>query len=86
MNDVDRDECETLWWELLKILAHNNDTAVGRAILKKSVIDWILTAKRKWEKAAANAKLEEAVSIARQCNSGYGAAYYIRCRLLGEKP
>ena len=55
MNDADRAEVALMWNAMC--LANPR---IGRSILDGEMVEMLAAAKRKWEKAAANAKLEEA--------------------------
>ena len=75
MNDVDRDECERVWKEAMTpeeiradaktVLDDIRDMLSDPSIPDlKTALAFLLAARKRWEKAAANAKLEEAARIA----------------------
>ena len=55
MNDADRAECEALWDEINPWVGEDDEGDMVKSLL--------FAAKRKWEIAAANAKLEEIASM-----------------------
>ena len=62
MTDADRAECEAVWEQVVADLrATYAPTVVDQHRL---VMKYLPIAKRKWENAAANAKLDEAARIA----------------------
>ena len=54
MNDADRAECGAVWEEAFEVFDMSGSSAA---------ITCLVAAKRKWEIAAANAKLEEIASM-----------------------
>ena len=69
MNDVDRAECEDVWRQIVADL--RDIYAPGVMTRHRFFIERVSAAKRKWEKAAANAKLEEAAEIVEEWDDDF---------------
>ena len=63
MTDADRAECEAVWDEINPWVGEDDEGDMVKSLL--------FAAKRKWEKAAANAKLEEAAEIVEEWDDDF---------------